>query len=143
MCSSVPKEHLSIRKRGTAMPRLYMKVLGKTFENRNGNNGSTLSREDHYIVSCFQHEESFLGFSYTRRRHNASFSKKHFRKSCLYPLAKINIFTRKHFIFFCFHINNFLNGFFTLFFIAKQKKTCNFVRFLFFGEQKIKFLIIK
>ena len=46
-----------MKKRGTAMPRLYVKVLGKTFENRNGNNGSTLSREDHYIVSCFHRDE--------------------------------------------------------------------------------------
>lgn len=137
MCSSVPKEHLSIRKRGTAMPRLYMKVLGKTFENRNGNNGSTLSREDHYIVSCFQHEESFLGFSYTRRRHNASFSKKTFRKEL--PLSACenkHLFTIKRLLLFLFSQQLSKYGFLTPFSIAKQKKTCNFVRFFYFSKQK-------
>jgi len=52
------------------MPRLNVKVLGKTFVNRYGITAPRYMRRDYYIISCLHCVKSFLGFSHTRRRHN-------------------------------------------------------------------------
>ena len=52
------------------MPRLNVKVLGKTFVNGYGITAPRYMRRDYYIISCLHCVKSFLGFSHTRRRHN-------------------------------------------------------------------------
>ncbi len=53
------------------MPRLKVKVLGKTFESRCGQQSTRIGcTRRPSAISCSR-DLSFLGFSLTRRKHNA------------------------------------------------------------------------